>query len=186
MRRTLHKVVIFLSIWLITACAASPNQPLAVTDEVFTGGGTSPETTVESFLNDLNKAIKDPTINRTDVRDQWAETLSNYFVPVERTTQRLAIRSSLDNIANGVAQLSADQSVLFDIQFEPARRVNDVDDIVYIEVPNATIDMMITQNSNRGNTTIWKQNESLGYLIGSDGNVFPVMRVGSRWYLTEN
>ena len=98
-------------------------------------------------MNDLNKAIKDPTINRTDVRDQWADTLSNYFVPVERTTQRIAIRSSLDNIANGVAQLSADQSVLFDIQFEPARRVNDVDDIVYIEVPNATIDMMITQNS---------------------------------------
>ena len=46
--------------------------------------------------------------------------------------------------------------------------------------------MMISQNSNRGSTTIWKQNESLGYLIGSDENIFPVMRVGSRWYLTEN
>ncbi len=178
--------IALIVIAVLAACAASPTQPLAVTDDVLTGGGNSPEATVESFLNDLNKAIKDPTINRTDVRDQWADTLSNYFVPVERTTQRIAIRSSLDNIANGVAQLSADQSVLFDIQFEPARRVNDVDDIVYIEVPNATIDMMITQNSNRGNTTIWKQNESLGYLIGSDENIFPVMRVGSRWYLTEN
>jgi hypothetical protein len=92
----------------------------------------------------------------------------------------------LDNVASGIAQLSADQTVMFEIQFEPARRVNDVEDIVYIEVPNATIDMMISQNSNRGSTTIWKQNESLGYLIGSDENIFPVMRVGSRWYLTEN
>ncbi|MFN7470941.1 MAG: hypothetical protein ACK5S9_04715 [Roseiflexaceae bacterium] len=186
MKRRIRSILLVLVVFGLVACATSPAQPLAVTDEVLTGGGTSPETTVESFLNDLNKAIKDPTINRTDVRDQWADTLSNYFVPVERPTQRIAIRSSLDNVANGIAQLSADQTVMFEIQFEPARRVNDVEDIVYIEVPNATIDMMISQNSNRGNTTIWKQNESLGYLIGSDENIFPVMRVGSRWYLTEN
>ncbi len=179
-------VVIALTILTLVACAAGSSQALTVTDDVLTGGGTSPETTVESFLNDLNKAIKDPTINRIDVRDQWADILASYFVPVERPTQRIAIRTSLDNVANGIAQLSADQSVMFDIQFEPARRVNDVEDIVYIEVPNATIDMMISQNSNRGSTTIWKQNESLGYLIGSNQNIFPVMRVGARWYLTEN
>jgi hypothetical protein len=181
------RVTLFLcTLLLLMSCSATPTQSLAVNDELLTGGGTSPETTVETFLNDLNKAIKDPTINRTDVRDQWADTLAEYFVPVERPTQRMAIRASLDNIAGGVAQLSADQTVMFDISFEPARRVNEVDDIVYIEVPNATIDMVISQNSNRGNTTIWKQNESLGYLIGSNENIFPVMRVGTRWYLTEN
>jgi hypothetical protein len=57
---------------------------------------------------------------------------------------------------------------------------------VYVEVPNAMISMVIQRTSNRGNTTIWQQDESLGYLIGSNENIFPVMRVGVRWFLTEN
>ncbi|MFM2032355.1 MAG: hypothetical protein RLZZ297_1120 [Chloroflexota bacterium] len=186
MKIWLRCMTLWMVLVLAVSCTAAPAQNIAVEDELLTGGGTSPETTVETFLNDLNKALKDPAINRTDVRDQWADTLAEYFFPLERTAQRVAIRTSLDNVAAGIAQLSADQSVLFEISYEPARRVDEREDVVFIEVPNATIDMVISQNSNRGNTTIWKQTESLGYLIGSDENVFPVARVGNRWYLTEN
>jgi hypothetical protein len=107
-------------------------------------------------------------------------------VPVERGAQRIAIRTSLDNLASGIAQLNADESVSFDIQFEPARRIKEQNDIVMVEVPNAIINMVINRSSNRGNVTIWSQNEPLGYLIGNNNNTFPVTRVGVRWFLTEN
>jgi hypothetical protein len=178
--------LLFCSV-VMSACAdTTTTQPIVVNDQSLSGGGTSPEITVENFLSDLNKALKDPTINRTDVRDQWADTLSNYFVPVERSTQRIAIRSSLDNLAAGVAQLNADETVSFDIQFEPARRIKNDNDMVIVEVPNAMIAMVINRNSNRGNVSIWSQNESLGYLIGNNSNTFPVVQVGVRWFLTEN
>ncbi len=177
--------LLFCSV-VMSACADTTTQPVVVNDQSLSGGGTSPEITVENFLSDLNKALKDPTINRTDVRDQWADTLSNYFVPVERSTQRIAIRSSLDNLAAGVAQLNADETVSFDIQFEPARRIKNDNDMVIVEVPNAMIAMVINRNSNRGNVSIWSQNESLGYLIGNNSNTFPVVQVGVRWFLTEN
>lgn len=186
MKRFGMTLLIVLNIMTLTACTDSTTSPVLISDASFSGGGTSPEITVENFLNDLNKALKDPTINRTDVRDQWADTLSNYFVPVERNTQRIAIRSSLDNFAAGVAQLNVDETVSFDIQFEPARRIKDVDDTVIVEVPNAKIAMVINRNSNRGNIAIWSQNESLGYLIGNNSNTFPVVHVGVRWFLTEN
>jgi hypothetical protein len=175
-----------VTVQLCVACADSSSSQVVIGDEALTGGGISPESTVENFLGDLGKAIKDPTINRTDVRDQWADTLASYFVPVERGAQRIAIRTSLDNLATGIAQLNADETVSFEIQFEPARRVKEQNDIVTVEVPNATIEMVINRSSNRGNVIIWSQNETLGYLIGNNSNTFPVTRVGVRWFLTEN
>lgn len=186
MKRIVVVVCICASMWLCVACAENDTAQTIVSEEALSGGGVSPESTVENFLGDLNKALKDPTINRTDVRDQWADTLANYFVPVERGAQRIAIRTSLDNLASGIAQLNADESVAFDIQFEPARRIKEQNDIVMVEVPNAVINMVINRSSNRGNVTIWSQNESLGYLIGNNNNTFPVTRVGVRWFLTEN
>lgn len=186
MKRVALTLLLLLYVVVLVACADNTPAPVVVNDQSLNGGGTSPEITVENFLSDLNKALKDPTINRTDVRDQWADTLSNYFVPVERNTQRIAIRSSLDNLAAGVAQLNADETVSFDIQFEPARRIKDDNDTVIVEVPNAMIAMVINRNSNRGNVAIWSQNESLGYLIGNNSNTFPVVHVGVRWFLTEN
>jgi hypothetical protein len=184
--KRLALTLLFVLSTMLTACADTTAAPVVINGESLNGGGTSPEVTVENFLSDLNKALKDPTINRTDVRDQWADTLSNYFVPVERNTQRIAIRSSLDNLATGVSQLNADETVSFDIQFEPARRIKEDNDTVIIEVPNAMIAMVINRNSNRGNVAIWSQNESLGYLIGNNSNTFPVVHVGVRWFLTEN
>jgi len=178
-------ITIIFGLWLVS-CAESSQNVLIIDENATNGGGPSPEVTVENFLSDLNKALKDPNLNRADVRAEWADVLSNYFAPVERTTQRVAIRTSLDRLNSGIAQLNSDESVAFDIQFEPARRVRERDDVVYIEVPNAIISMLISRNSNRGNVTIWKQNESLGYLIGSNENVFPVLQVGNRWFLTEN
>jgi hypothetical protein len=184
--KRLALTLLFVLSTMLTACADTTAAPVVINGESLNGGGTSPEVTVENFLSDLNKALKDPTINRTDVRDQWADTLSNYFVPVERNTQRIAIRSSLDNLATGVSQLNADETVSFDIQFEPARRIKEDNDMVIVEVPNAMIAMVINRNSNRGNVAIWSQNESLGYLIGNNSNTFPVVHVGVRWFLTEN
>jgi len=181
-----HFVTFVLCIFMLSACASSAVSNEVVDEAAMSGGGTSPEVTVESFLSDLNKALKDPDLNRADVRDTWAESLANYFVPVERGAQRAAIRASLDNLAEGVSQLNADEEVSFEISFEPARRVREDQDTVYVEVPNAMISMVIQRTSNRGNTTIWQQDESLGYLIGSNENIFPVMRVGVRWFLTEN
>lgn len=186
MKRYISVVLFCISLHLCTACADSTSTQAVIGDEALTGGGVSPESTVENFLGDLSKAIKDPTINRTDVRDQWADTLAGYFVPVERSAQRIAIRTSLDNLATGIAQLNADETVLFDIQYEPARRIKEQNDIVTVEVPNATIEMVINRSSNRGNVVIWSQNETLGYLIGNNSNTFPVTRVGVRWFLTEN
>jgi len=186
MKRIVVVLCMCASMWLCVACAENDTAQTIVSEEALSGGGVSPESTVENFLGDLNKALKDPTINRTDVRDQWADTLASYFVPVERGAQRIAIRTSLDNLASGIAQLNADESVTFDIQFEPARRIKEQNDIVMVEVPNALINMVINRSSNRGNVTIWSQNESLGYLIGNNNNTFPVTRVGVRWFLTEN
>ncbi|MEY3989227.1 MAG: hypothetical protein RI985_308 [Chloroflexota bacterium] len=171
---------------LLVACADSSTSVLVLDENATSGGGPTPEVTVENFLSDLNKALKDPNLNRADVRAEWSDILSNYFAPVERTSQRVAIRTSLDKLVTGVAQLNSDETVSFDIQFEPARRVRERDEVVYIEVPNAVISMLISRNSNRGNVTVWKQNESLGYMIGSNENVFPVLQVGNRWFLTEN
>jgi len=186
MNLVLRMLTILLFALFVVGCADTSQIVLVIDEDAASGGGPSPEVTVENFLSDLNKALKDPNLNRSDVRAEWSDVLSNYFAPIERTTQRVAIRTSLDNLTNGIAQLNSDETVLFDLQFEPARRVRERDEVVFVEVPNAMLSMLISRNSNRGNVTIWKQTEPLGYLIGSNENVFPVLRVGNRWFLTEN
>lgn len=186
MNVVLRIIIICVTAMLLLGCGDSSESVLIINEDATNGGGPSPEVTVENFLSALNNALKDPNLNRADIRAEWADELSNYFAPIERTTQRVAIRTSLDKLVTGVAQLNSDETVSFDIQFEPARRVRERDEVVFIEVPNAMISMLISRNSNRGNVTIWKQTESLGYMIGSNENVFPVLRVGNRWFLTEN
>jgi hypothetical protein len=44
----------------LSACADTTTTPIVMNDQSLSGGGTSPEVTVENFLSDLNKALKDP------------------------------------------------------------------------------------------------------------------------------
>lgn len=178
-------LIALLLILALSACAA----PVAAPDEdpvvQAGGGGLSPESVTRSFFEDLGRALKDPTLTSSAVRDTWVERLSGYFAPNERDAQRETMELALTSFATDRAKLSADEVLTIEIRFDEPRRISGDDSQVLVLMPNASIYMQIARMTDRGAVPYYEQPIDLGRVIGRPDGAIPTIKIGNRWFLTE-
>lgn len=149
-------------------------------------GINNPESVVVSFFEDLGDALKDPSLGSAERRGYWVDRLAGYFAPNERDDQRLALREALGSFAGDLEQLEADETLTLELRgFERVRKVSEEGERATVQLPEATLYMLITRATESGPVTIYEQPIALSRLIGSAQNTVPLVRVGGRWYLTE-
>lgn len=174
-----------LLILALSGCTAPATAPEG--DQVVQagGGGLSPESVTRSFFEDLGRALKDPTLTSSAVRETWVERLAGYFAPNERDAQRETIDLALTSFATDRAKLSADEVLTIEIRFDEPRRISGDDTQVLVLMPNASIYMQIARMTDRGAVPYYEQPIDLGRVIGRPDGAIPTIKIGNRWFLTE-
>ena len=169
----------------LAGCGDVPAAPLGSTPE--TEQLNTPEAVVESFFEDLGAALNDPRLVEAERRSYWVEQLAGHFAPSERDDQRLALREALGNFAQDLAQLTDGEELTIEMRgFKLAQRSISEDGArATVELPEATISMLITQPGDNGPVTVYEQPIALSRVIGNATNSVPLVRVDGRWYLTE-
>ena len=169
---------VLLCMLLLGACgAAAP-----VDDFQSTGSGApSPAGVVEFFFKDLDKALKDPALAQNSVRERWSAQLANYFAPDERSDQRDQLQKTLDSFASELKQVDADQTVTIDVRFDRVHELKNDGRHALVQIDKGSIYLLIQ----RGTTVNWEQTLELSKIMGHDDSAVPTVKVGPRWYLTE-
>jgi hypothetical protein len=169
----------------LCGCGQISATPTPAAAEV--SGVNNPEPVVESFFEDLGAALNDPRLAEAERRTYWVEQLAGYFAPNERDDQRLALREALGSFAEDMAKLADGEALTIEMHgFTQGRKSLSDDGMrATVELPDATITMLITQASDRGPITVYEQPIALSQVIGSSDNSVPLVRIGGRWYLTE-
>ena len=148
-------------------------------------GGISAEAVTLSFFEDLRDALKDAGLAHDDTRSKWVDRLSGYFAPSERDDQRETIRAALDSFADGLGQLTPDQTLTLDLHFEGVEKVSDSGDRAFVRPINASIRLLIAHTTDRGVVTDYNQTIGLDKITGRADGAIPAVKIGDRWFLTE-
>lgn len=183
LRPAARALLAFLLFGVLAACGfdtATPDQAAQ------TGGGSSPELVAQYFFEDLRRAFKDPQQLATETkRDQWVERLANYFAPIERDDQRVALNSALENFVSGRSNLDQNESLTLDVRFDKIEKVSDDGDRALVRPTNGSIYILITRSTNNGVFTLYEDDVPLTKIIGDPSGAVPVIRIGRSWFLTE-
>lgn len=169
----------------LAGCGDTPAAP-ASTAEAERLNNT-PDAVVESFFEDLGAALNDPRLAEAERRSFWVEQLAGHFAPSERDDQRLALREALGSFAQDLDQLAEGEELTIEMRgFRPGQRSISADGTrATVELPDATITMLITQPGDNGPVTVYEQPIALSRVIGNATNSVPLVLVDGLWYLTE-
>lgn len=179
-------VAILLIAALLGLAACGPLTASAPVQGEQGGGGSSPERVAANFFEDLRSALKDPQLANEQKRSTWVEQLSGYFAPSERPDIRVALSASLETLADGQAELAANENIALDLRFDGIELVEVSGNRARVRPINGSIDVLITRTSDTGGVyTLYEQSKSLNEIIGSPDGVVPAVRIGSTWYLSE-
>lgn len=179
-RLFLHTLLLLLSLLLITAgCAVAPD---ATIDESAGRGGSSPEQVVESFVEDLNKALADKNLAEASVRRSWAERLASYFAPSERIDQRTAMGEMLAGFVDGAQRPVVGSTLSLSITFTRIELLSRSDDKALVAIVDGTL--LARWRDDKGEL-LRERSAGLMDVIGQTSGGLPVLRVGSQWFLTE-
>ncbi len=174
-------VVLALVLVAVGACS-SPVVPQSETIDPHLG----PEEVVERFLYDLNGALQDPNITQTDVREQWALQLANYFVPNERLDQRAEMNIMLHRFARGLTQLEDDQYLTVAIVYTDITLQEMTDDRATVQIVEGWLRLMQVRVAENGRQMVEKdQGRPLSEIIGYGSDALPLLQVGGYWFITE-
>ncbi len=169
-------ILVFGTLWLLAGCGA------AALEEDLGLGGVTPEATVESFFEDLNAALADPTLSEPATRRHWANRLASYFAPSERADQRMAMREMLDGFANNNARPARGSRAEVSISYDRVNVLRSDNSSALVNLVNAVITVRWRDDSDE---IVLERSGALLQLIGRDEQGLPVIRVDGRWYLTE-
>lgn len=174
----------WLLLLLLCACQAAPAAPgdaPASSDIRF----ETPEAVVQSFLRDLNDSLRDRRLTDDDARGAMVDRLAAYFAPNEREDQREAIGRSLAGFAASLAQLTNDQSLVFEVRgiadFRNFKKISDDGQRALIRASGASIYVLIA----RGSQVDFEQELPLEQIIGRSDGAIPTRKIDGSWYLTE-
>lgn len=173
--RPLHRLLLGLLAALLVGCAA----PASVET---TGGTLNPERVVESFIDDLNEALRDPGLATPEVSRAWAERLANHFAPSERLDQRTALRTMLSSFAVSLGQLEAGQRLLLDLSFSDVTVISREQNRAIVAINDGVLSLRWISASG---DVIRQRSRSLTELLDIRNGGLPVIRVDRGWFLTE-
>ena len=182
LRLGLRVLIILLLLGALAACGFGSATPEQVAQ---TGGGSSPELVAQNFFEDLRQALKDQQLSNETKRDQWVERLANYFAPIERDDQRVALSSALENFVSGRDKLNQNETLTLDVRFDKIEKISEDGDRALVRPTNGSIYILITRATNNGTFTLYEDDVPLTKIVGDPNGAVPVIRIGRSWFLTE-
>ncbi len=166
---------------LLSACAIAPTP----SQELISGGGSSPEDVTESFFEDLNAALQDAELQDEEIRRSWTERLASRFAPSERASRRSLLGQMLADFAF-VRQNAAGERYQVEVLYNQVMLVSRDNDRASVRLIDGKIRITRYREDENGDQAIISEQERpLSDVIGLSGDAFPVIRVEQRWFLTE-
>lgn len=146
-------------------------------------GGTNPQEVVSNFVDDFNKALRDPQLDTRTRQNYWADLLASYFAPNERVDQRQNMSQALATFAAGVDQLEADQKLVVEVTYSGIELANQHDDRASIRLVDGTLHLRIVRESDL--KTINDVQRPFDATIGQRDGMLPLVQLNGHWFLTE-
>ncbi len=170
-----HWVWIVLLILLVGCAAPADDTGLGV-------GRSSPEAAVDGFLEDLNLALRDPSLAERVTQQRWAERLAGYFAPSEQLTQRVAFNEMLAGFADTTRNPIFGNRATLEIAYTRIQLLNREGNAALVQVVDGSFNLRWL---NEQGDVIRERTGSLTEVIGQQSGGIPVIQVDGLWYLTE-
>ncbi|MBX0327121.1 hypothetical protein K2Z83_05420 [Oscillochloris sp. ZM17-4] len=167
-----------LLILALAGCAA----PAGLASDSASGGGPTPEGVVESFIEDLNSALRDPSLGNVEARRGWAERLAGYFAPGERVDQRAAFSDTLAGFADTSTSPVVGTKATLEITYSRAELLSRSGDEALVRVVDGAFNLRWLDDTGE---VLRERTGSLAEVIGQKDDGLPVIEVGGLWFLTE-
>lgn len=145
-------------------------------------GGISPEAVVENFVEDLNEALQDPTLEAPETRQIWAERLASYFAPSERADQRVVLREMLDTFVVSSRRPVIGERITFELTHNGMERITSSADEALVRVVDGTI---VLRWLDAEGQVLRERSSGLMDVLGQASGGLPALRVNGVWFLTE-
>lgn len=168
-------LAIALLLLALAGCGAPPADDTS-------GGGPTPEGVVESFIEDLNRALRNPGLGDAQTQRSWAERLASYFAPGERIDQRTAFIDTLASFADTSTSPVVGTKATLTITYSRAKLLSREGNEALVRVVDGAFDLRWL---NEKDEVLRERTGSLAEVIGHDSDGLPVIEVGGLWFLTE-
>ncbi|MFV9504634.1 MAG: hypothetical protein AB4911_08715 [Oscillochloridaceae bacterium umkhey_bin13] len=174
MKRLLWLLVLSFA---LSACAAEPSA-----QDLVGAGGSTPNDVVENFLEDLNQALRDPSLADQGARRAWAERLASHFAPSERSDQRLVMGEMLAGFAASAVNPAVGSRATLELSFSGTEVIRQGEGRALVRV----VDGLLTLNFLDAEGMILRtRTAGLTDVIGQTSGGLPTIQVGRGWFLTE-
>ncbi len=164
----------------LAGCAAPPVD--SGDDAVVGVGRSSPEAAVDGFLEDLNRAMQDPSLASAEKRRGWAERLAGYFAPGERIDQRAAFIDMLAGFADTAQNPVIGTRAALAITYTRVELISREGDEALVRVVDGAFDLRWLDAQGE---ILRERTGGLTEIIGQTSGGLPVLRVDGLWFLTE-
>lgn len=172
------------SLLLVLVLGGGCGVPVEIEQE--SAGGETPQEVAGHFLDDLNRALQDPNIQRAKVREVWSIQLASHFTPSERANQRLAFEDMLSTFATSLAALDESEHLTIEVRYESIRLDEQHGSRGSVHIVDGWLNLRQVHVAENGKKTVQRdQGGPLPEVIGLESQVLPVLRVNGRWFLTE-
>lgn len=169
-------VWILCCLWLLVGCAAPAD------DTGLGVGRSSPEAAVDGFLEDLNLALRDPSLTEGATQRSWAERLAGYFAPDERVDQRVAFSEMLAGFADTSRNPIFGNRATLEITYTRIEILSREGNTALVHVVDGSFNLRWL---NEQGDVIRERTGGLTEVIGQPSGGIPVIQVDGLWYLTE-
>lgn len=172
--------IIVLLLLALSGCAAfsadiSEDAPIGV-------GRISPEAAVDGFLEDLNRALKDPNLIEVPTQRSWAERLAGYFAPGERVDQRTAFIEMLAGFADTVQNPLLGSKATLEITYSRIELLSRDGNEAMVRAVDGTFELRWLDDQGE---VLRERTGGFTEVIGQESGGIPVLQVDNLWYLTE-
>lgn len=161
----------------MAACGAEPAE-----QELAGAGGSSPQAVVESFLEDLNRALNAPQLAEPAVRRAWAERLAGHFAPSERADQRVAMSEMLAGFAATAASPAVGSRATLEVSFTATELIEQGDGRALVRIIDGVMTLRFLNDLGE---VVRERTSGITEVIGQESGGLPVLQVGTSWFLTE-
>lgn len=175
MTRRLAPIILAAAL-LLAGCAAEP-----VEEELAGAGGSSPQAVVESFLEDLNRALA-AQLDQPDVRRAWAERLAGHFAPSERADQRVAMAAMLADFAASAARPTAGSRATLEVTWTRIDLLERDGERALVRVVDGLLTLRFLDAQGE---VLRERTAGLTDVIGQASGGLPTLQVGGSWFMTE-
>lgn len=170
-------VLLLLLVFGVAGCTAEPSP-----QDLIGAGGSTPNDVVESFLEDLNQALRDPSLADSGARRAWAERLASHFAPSERTDQRLVMSEMLAGFAASAANPAVGSRATLELSFTGTEIIRQSEGRALVRVVDGVLTLRFLDAEG---LVLRTRTAGLTEVIGQTSGGLPTIQVGSGWFLTE-